>query len=730
MTTPAAWTLGGFAGRTARGSMSRASTTGRLLALVGALGLIVTAASPAFAAGPTPGPTRPDGTDPILRHIRPAWDAVGRRAQTDLAGGPSGEARLLVRFRPSATSAMRRAAIATSGAARLSDVSTPDLTVVRTTDAAAAIAALRRDPNVLRVTVDGHNVLDADPRGETYWQELWGLHNAGQRLYQGLDGTEGKPDADVDVLQAHGITTGLPSVVVAVIDDGVDFSHPDLAGRAWTNPGESGSGKEANGIDDDGNGKVDDVNGWDFCNGDNTVHDFDEDFHGTHVAGTIAASLNGAGVVGVAPSVKVMALKFIKSDDPDNDCGMDSQAIAAIEYAASFGVRIVNASWGRRDVPGGAPDLFDAIAGAPLLFVASAGNDGIDNDHTAFPAVPASFDLPNVLTVAAIDNSGGIPDFSNYGATTVDIAGPGVAILSTLPADQFHPQPGYGWLDGTSMATPHVTGVAALVASFVPGIAANPAALRSRLLASGKSMPATAGWTATGRIVDALRALDTHGPTAPPPTGASLVRNSILASTKVSARVGWPVATDDLSGINAYGVGLQVDGGAWQTYVGATTARTTDRDLKFSHSYIFRVRARDGALNWGPYATGPLLRPALYQETSAKLTFSKSWKSSKSSTASGGKSKYSAKKGATASFTFTGRAYALVAPKSSGRGKVKLYVDGVFRSTIDLHRSKGLARVLVATGSWAATGAHTVKLVVVGTKGHARVDVDAFVILR
>ena len=166
-----------------------------------------------------------------------------------------------------------------------------------------------------------------------------------------LPGTEGLPDVDVDVLQAHAITTGDPSVVVAVIDDGVDFSHPDLAGRAWTNPGESGGGKETNGVDDDGNGFIDDVHGWDFCHDDNTVHDFDDDFHGTHVAGTIAASLDGAGVVGVAPSVKIMALKFINSP-ADGDCGWDEQAIAAIDYAASFGVHIANTSWGRRGDPG------------------------------------------------------------------------------------------------------------------------------------------------------------------------------------------------------------------------------------------------------------------------------------------------------------------------------------------------------------------------------------------
>ena len=209
----------------------------------------------------------------------------------------------------------------------------------------------------------------------------------------------------------------------------------------------------------------------------------------------------------------------------------------------------------------------------------------------------------------------------------------------------------------------------------------------------------------------------------------AFIKGSILGSTKVSTRIGWPAATDDLTGISAYGVGLKIDGGAWGTYVSSTTARHADRLLKFGHTYTFRVRARDGARNWGPTAAGPLLAPKLYQETSTRLKYSSGWKSSKSSTASGGKSKYATRKGASATFTFTGRAYALVAAKSSGRGKFRLYVDGVFRSTIDLHRSKGLARVLVATGSWATSGPHSVKLVVAGTKGHARVDVDAFAIL-
>ena len=162
----------------------------------------------------------------------------------------------------------------------------------------------------------------------------------------------------------------------------------------------------------------------------------------------------------------------------------------------------------------------------------------------------------------------------------------------------------------------------------------------------------------------------------------------------------------------------------------ASSARSAERAIRFKHTYTVRVRARDGAQNWGPWAAGPLIVPKLFQETSTHLKFSKSWKTSKSSTASGGKTKYSTKKGATATFTFTGRAFALVAPKSGSRGKVKVYVDGVFKSTVDLHRSRGLAKVVVATGSWATSGPHTVKLVVAGTRGHARVDVDAIAILR
>ena len=135
-----------------------------------------------------------------------------------------------------------------------------------------------------------------DPEDEQYWDALWGLHNTGQTI----EGSAGVANVDVDGRESLGASSGT-GVVVAVIDDGIDFSQPDLAGQAWVNPGESGGGKETNNVDDDANGYIDDVNGWDFCHDDKTVHDLDDDFHGTHVAGTIAAKLDGAGIVGLAP---------------------------------------------------------------------------------------------------------------------------------------------------------------------------------------------------------------------------------------------------------------------------------------------------------------------------------------------------------------------------------------------------------------------------------------------
>ena len=244
-------------------------------------------------------------------------------------------------------------------------------------------------------------------------------------------------------------------------------------------PARSGGGKETNGVDDDGNGYVDDVHGWDFCHDDNTVHDFDDDFHGTHVAGTIAASLDGDGVVGVAPGVSIMALKFI-GDDPD--CGLDSMAIAAIEYAKSFGVQIVNASWGGRGRPADALRAARRDRATPgCSSWPPRATSGDDNDTR--PAADACRPRSTCRTSCRwrpIDNYGRARLRSRTtAATTVDIAAPGEGILSSLPADSALPAAGWGWLDGTSMAAPHVTGIAALIASACP-VARRPTRPRSR----------------------------------------------------------------------------------------------------------------------------------------------------------------------------------------------------------------------------------------------------------
>ena len=668
------------------------------------------------------GPTQAAGPRADTSGLRPghlAWDR------------PSGDDpdRLIVSFRPGTSPAARRTAIATAGADRIGELPASRAVTLRAHPgrSAAAMATLRARPDVIRVSVDHRRFRSADPTAEPYWHELWGLDNTGQTLYQGIPGTGGTTDVDIDGRQALGIATGDPTTVVAVIDDGVDFSHPDLAARAWTNPGESGDGKETNGVDDDDNGYIDDVHGWDFCHDDNTVHDFGDDGHGTHVAGTIAASLDGIGVVGVAPDVSIMALKFLGNDPA---CGFDSGAIAAIGYAKSFGVRIANNSWGGHGRPTDAPELYDAIATSGMLFVAAAGNDGTDNDRDPTPTLPASFDLPNILSVAAIDNSGALADFSNFGATTIDIAAPGVGILSALPADATYPNPGWGWLDGTSMAAPHVSGSAALVAALWPSLAADPVALKSRLMTSGKALSATVGLTVSGRVVDAYRALDIIGPIAQAPTGFAFVVGATMARSAARTRIAWPVATDDRTGVTRYALQVRAEGGSWVTAVSSEDVRAALRTLTFRTDYEFRGRARDGAGNWGAWTGPAAITPRRYQETSSRVSYTGSWGYRRVSSASAGKTRFATRPGASVSFAFTGRAFAVVAPVGPTRGRAKLYVDGAYVSTINLYRSSSAPRIVVAARSWSVSGSHTVKLVVVGTAGHPRVEIDAFAILR
>ena len=581
---------------------------------------------------------------------------------------------------------------------------------------------LELDPSIRTVQVSHRLHRAVDPEDEQFWDALWGLHNTGQTI----EGSAGVADVDVDGRESLAVAGG-SGVVVAVIDDGIDFSLPDLAGQAWVNPGESGGGKETNNVDDDANGYIDDVNGWDFCHDDKTVHDLDDDFHGTHVSGTIAAKLNGAGIVGLAPGVKLMALKFLGDD---LDCGWDDQAIAAIEYAKSFGVRISNNSWARpaSAPPFGDPEddvpLYEAIEASGMLFVAAAGNSGQDLDNVSRPSIPASFDLPNILSVAAVDNTGQLASFSNYGDTSVDVSAPGVDIVSTFP-DYDGNDPGYYWLSGTSMAAPHVTAIAALVGSQAPSLLDTPTDLKERILDTAKNVGDTGGLTLTGRVADAAAAIDQTKPTALAPNSYAFVTGGAIGST-IKTRVRWPAGTDDLSGVASYALRQSVNGAAWTTVTASTTALSLDRSLTFSTAYRYRVRAHDRAGNTGAYVDGPQIRPKLTQQNGTGVTYSGTWTTRTSSSASGGSTRYATKAGAWVQFSFTGRAVAVVAPKGASRGSFKAYVDGVYVGTVSAYRSSSQSKIVLFARNWGTSGSHKVKLVLSGTSGHPRFDIDAF----
>jgi|GEM_PF-757500 len=320
-----------------------------------------------------------------------------------------------------------------------------------------------------------------------YGEYMWGLSNTG------VNG--GVAGADIDAFGAWDITRGA-GIVVAVIDTGVDVTHPDLVPNLWINDGEIAG----NGVDDDGNGYVDDVNGYDFVNRDPDPND--RDAHGTHVAGSVAAAGDdGYGVPGVAYESKIMALKFL---DGWNG-GLSSQAAEAITYAVNNGADVINASWGG---PGQSSAIRNAIAYARsrgVVFVAAAGNEGRNNDQYA--SYPANYPLDNIISVAATDRRDRLANFSNYGAGRVHVAAPGVDIVSTVPGAN------WDYMDGTSMASPYVAGAAALIRSVAPTM--SPRDIRGLLMNSSTEVENLSGLVASGGRIDAFAALAGFAPSAP-----------------------------------------------------------------------------------------------------------------------------------------------------------------------------------------------------------------------
>ncbi|KAF4671063.1 Suppressor of the cold-sensitive snRNP bioproteinsis mutant brr1-1 [Perkinsus chesapeaki] len=294
----------------------------------------------------------------------------------------------------------------------------------------------------------------------------------------------------INTPQAWDMTTGDDSLVVALIDSGIDYTHPDLANNIWVNPGEI----PGDGIDNDGNGYIDDVNGWDF-HGD-TANPMDQYGHGTHVGGILAAQgNNGRGVTGVSWKVSIAPLRFLN----EKGKGYLSSALEAIDYAISMNIKLSVNSWSCTGCS--VPTLETAVrrAGdAGHLFVASSGNKQNDNDVT--PTIPCGFNLDNIICVAATDSKDIMLSNSNYGATTVDIAAPGGSIYSTKPSNT------YAYMSGTSMATPMVAGAAALMLAVRPQ--ATAAQIKASILSSAKPVAGLNGKCVSGGRLDVFGALN------------------------------------------------------------------------------------------------------------------------------------------------------------------------------------------------------------------------------
>ncbi len=325
--------------------------------------------------------------------------------------------------------------------------------------------------------------------------KLWGLKNTGAVDSAGARGLVG---IDTGAEAAWDIATGSKSVIVAVIDTGIDFNHPDLKAQAWLNE------KEKNGqagVDDDGNGYVDDIHGYNFANnkGDAT----DDNGHGSHCAGTIGAKGDdGKGLVGVNWDVSMMAVKFLDK----SGSGSLANAVKSIDYARTNGAQIMSNSWGGGGSSAILKKAIEDANAAGILFVAAAGNESNNND--ANPTYPAGYEVENVLSVAAIDNRGGLASFSNWGQKTVHVAAPGVNIISTVPGSK------YDSYSGTSMATPHVAGIAALLLSHNP--ASTHLELKKRIIESARPLYNLKTRVSSGGIADAYYALSGATPPADP----------------------------------------------------------------------------------------------------------------------------------------------------------------------------------------------------------------------
>lgn len=404
---------------------------------------------------------------------------------------------LLVKFAPGLTEEARSSTLKAAGAAKARSIlsqamrragDAEGVLVARTSmDVMAAAAILGKMPEVVYAEpnyIYRHYAVSND----TYFVSgsLWGLYgdaSAPANQY-GSQAAEAWADGNV----------GSKAVYIGVIDEGAMYAHEDLAGQFWTNPYDP-----VDGIDNDGNGYVDDVRGWDFANGDNSTFDGGADDHGTHVSGTISAiGGNAKGVAGVCWNVTLITAKFLGANG-----GSTENAILAVDYLTDLKLRhglalpASNNSWGGGAFSQAFQDAIERANAADILFVAAAGNESLDIDATI--SYPAGYPNANIIAVAALDSAGNLASYSNYGATRVDIGAPGSGIYSTVPSKNGR-NSNYASYSGTSMATPHVSGGVALYAAAHPD--ASAAQIKAAILGNALLTPSLSGKCLTGSRLD------------------------------------------------------------------------------------------------------------------------------------------------------------------------------------------------------------------------------------
>jgi len=396
---------------------------------------------------------------------------------------------------------------------------------------------LRKHPAIESVELD-RNIALNEPAAvvdDPAFDSLWGMKNTGQNI-RGVDGVVG---ADIDAETAWQKTVGSKDIVIGVIDTGFDYTHPDLVDNVWTNPGEIAG----DGIDNDNNGYIDDVHGWDAY--DNDGDPMDTGGHGTHVSGTIGASgNNGIGVSGVNHEVSIVGCRFLGPGG-----GATSGAIACLDYMlgmknSGVNIKVTNNSWGGGGYSSALEAAIQANNDAGILFVAAAGNGGYNNDNANY--YPANYQVDNVLVVASTTNKDKMSGFSQWGLTTVDMGAPGSDIVSTYPGT------GYYWLSGTSMASPHVAGAAALIASIDSDVSI--AEMKEILMSSGDPMSDLAGKTVSGKRLNIANAVNMANPvwgynmTSAEKTVQVVAGNTASFTIDTSARNDWETGTVDFIG--------------------------------------------------------------------------------------------------------------------------------------------------------------------------------------